>query len=220
MAIDLAQEFGFTDSGRTYRLGIMGGTFDPIHIGHLVLAEEVMDENALDGVVFIPTGNPVFKLDKPVSDAQVRLEMCRLATQDNPGFAVSDIEVNRTGATYTIDTLDQLKSELPSNVELFFIMASDVSPTLPKWKDAGKLGTYAHFILAQRPGSMLSDEQRRSIEQALPELDFIYTDVALLDVSSTGIRRRTAQGRSTRYLVPDAVHRFIGQAGLYKDWKD
>lgn len=198
----------------------MGGTFDPIHIGHLVLAEEVMDENALDGVVFIPTGNPVFKLDKKVSDAQVRMKMCRLATQDNPKFAVSDIEVNRTGATYSIDTLEQLKSELPANVELFFIMASDVSPTLPKWKDAHRLGAYTRFILAQRPGSMLTDEQKELIERALPELEFIYTDVALLDVSSTGIRRRTAQGRSIRYLVPEAVHRYIGQAGLYKDWKD
>ena len=145
------------DGGRA-RLGIMGGTFDPIHIGHSrgrTLREFV------GGVVFVPAGNPVFKKDRPVTPAAERLEMCRIATRSNPAFDVSAIEIERGGDTYTVDTLRQLRAHYPDNVELRFITGADAVYHIVQWRESAAIADLARLIAVTRPGYALSEERRR-----------------------------------------------------------
>jgi nicotinate (nicotinamide) nucleotide adenylyltransferase len=189
--------------GAPARLGIMGGTFDPIHLGHLRIAEEVREELALDAVLFVPTGNPVFKRDQYVTDAQVRLDRVRRAVEDNPHFDVSSIEVDREGDTFTVDTLRELRAYFPSNVDLYFIVGSDSAATIGKWRGCAEIAQLAHVAVAVgRPGSMGIDELRATMLSAAPfNLHFVKTSI--LEISSSSIRNRIEQGKSIRYLVPD-----------------
>ena len=150
---DRFDTLGQEDPARTYRLGIMGGTFDPIHMGHLVCAEQARDALDLDGVIFMPAGNPVFKKHIEVSDAHHRVAMCRAAIEDNPAFDVSTLEVDRAGDTYTVDTLETLRAHYPENVELYFIAGADAILTLPQWRDAPRLARLASFVGLNRPRS-------------------------------------------------------------------
>ena len=153
--------------GAPARLGIMGGTFDPIHIGHLTIAEEMRQALGLDAVVFMPAGNPVFKKDQQVTDARDRLEMCRRAVAGNPHFDVSAIEIDREGYTFTVDTMRELRSRYPENVEFYFMVGSDSAATVGKWRGVAELAGLVHLaVAAGRPGSVSEDELRGAIEAA------------------------------------------------------
>lgn len=206
---------GLDDPGKGYRLGIFGGTFDPVHMGHLAAAERVREEARLDAVVFMPAGVPVFKLDKKVTPGENRLEMCRLATACNPYFDVSDKEVRRAGNTYTYETLRELRAHYPANVELFFIAGADAIITLGKWRNAIELTQLARFIAMTRPGYS-QEEAKRSVYVDGKRLDVDFLEVPGLDISSSAVRERVQDGKSIRYLVPDAVCDYIMHEGLYR----
>ena len=201
--------------GAPAKLGIMGGTFDPIHIGHLAMADQVRDAVGLDAVLIMPTGNSVFKKDQHVTDASARLEMCRRAASYNPYFDVSSIEVDRGGDTYTVDTLRQMRKHYPDNVEFYFITGSDAAATIWKWRGVAEVAQLAHLVVAVRPGFELDDETTKSIGDAA-DFDLICVEVTALDVSSSDIRQRFHEGRSARYLVPGPVFSYIRSKNLYK----
>lgn len=198
----------FDDLGRDgapVKLGLMGGTFDPIHLGHLRVAEEMREALQLDAVLFIPTGNPVFKRDRKVTDAQVRLERVRMAVANNPRFDVSPIEVLREGDTYTVDTLRELRRHYPENVEFYFIVGSDAAASIGKWRGAAEIAQMAQLAVAcGRPESASADELREIIAAAAP-FTFHLVRVSALEISSSDIRDRLAQGKSVRYLMPSCV---------------
>lgn len=210
-------DLGLADPDNTYRLGIMGGTFDPIHMGHLVCAEQARDALKLDGVVFIPAGNPVFKKDQKVTEAAHRVAMCKAAISDNPYFDVSTIEVDRAGDTFTVDTLQALRDHFPSNVELYFIAGADAIATLPQWRDSIRLSKLASFVGLNRPRS--ANLRSPSINQALREAGFrtLFVEAPLFELSSSDIRKRILGDRSVRYLIPPSVLEYISSVGLYGD---
>jgi nicotinate-nucleotide adenylyltransferase len=192
------------------RLGVMGGTFDPIHYGHLVTAEEALHQFELDEVVFVPTGLPWMKEHEIVSPAEDRYLMTVIATASNPRFSVSRVEVEREGPTYTIDTLRAIKDV--SGADLFFITGADAVLEIFQWKDRGKLFDLAHFIAATRPGYDIAALE----EQAAANEGITAMSIPALAISSTDIRARVARGRPIRYLVPEGVVSYVGKAGLYR----
>lgn len=202
--------------GRPARLGIMGGTFDPIHIGHLACAEQAREAFELAAVVFIPAGNPVFKKDRAVTPAADRLEMCRLATRSNPAFDVSAIEIERGGDTYTVDTLRQLRAHYPDNVELRFITGADAVASIVAWRESAAIADLARLIAVTRPGYALSDERRALIE-GRGNFAVDYLEITSLAVSSSDLRRRVVAGASIRYLTMQRVFDYIREKRLYRD---
>lgn len=208
---------GVDDPEKTYRLGIMGGTFDPIHMGHLVCAEQARDALELDGVVFMPAGNPVFKKHIKVTDAVHRVAMCKAAIADNPHFDVSTLEVDREGDTYTVDTLELLRAHFPKNVKLYFIAGADAIATLPEWRDASKLARLASFVGLNRPRS--ANLRSPQVAQHLGAAGFrtLFVEAPLFELSSSDIRKRIRGNRSVRYLIPPAVLEYIDSVGLYGD---
>lgn len=203
------------DASRTYRLGIMGGTFDPIHYGHLVTAQQALGDLGLDLVVFMPAGSPAFKQDKQVSSGEERYAMTLLATSGNPLFHSSQFEVAREGITYTAETLKLLRSFYPENVEFYFITGADAIIEIVTWHDAGTIGKLAHLVGATRPGYDL-DRARQAIASSPYEFDVTYLEVPALAISSSYLRQRCAEGQSLRYLTPDSVIGFIEKHRLYK----
>lgn len=193
----------------------MGGTFDPIHIGHLACAEQAREAYGLDGVVFIPAGNPVFKRDRAVTPAAERLAMCRIAVASNPAFDASAVEVERGGDTYTVDTLRQLRAHYPDNVELYFITGADAVFSIVKWRESAAIAGLAHLIAVTRPGYVLTDERKADIASQGP-FDIGYLEVTALAISSSDLRRRVAEGKSIRYLTMQGVYDYIGERGLYR----
>ncbi|MDD9205606.1 nicotinate-nucleotide adenylyltransferase, partial [Georgenia sp. 10Sc9-8] len=179
------------------RVGVMGGTFDPIHHGHLVAASEVADVFALDEVIFVPTGEQPFKADRSVTEAEHRYLMTVIATASNPRFTVSRVDIDRPGKTYTIDTLRQLHEQLPAD-ELYFITGADVLAQILTWKDAEELWSLAHFVGVTRPGHHLDDT-------GLPDSGVSLLEVPAMAISSTDCRRRVGEGVPVWYLVPDGV---------------
>ncbi len=206
-------DLGFDGTPR--RLGIMGGTFDPIHIGHLAIAEQAREAMRLNAVIFVPTGIPVFKRDRSVSPAADRLEMCRLAVESNPFFDVSDIEIRRGGDTYTVDTLRQLRAHYPDNVELWFITGADAVASIVAWRESAAIADLAKLIAVTRPGFPLTEERRRGIESA-GNFDVRYMEATALSVSSSDLRQRIAEGKSIRYLTMARVRDYIDAHGLYR----
>ncbi|GLW53174.1 nicotinate-nucleotide adenylyltransferase [Kitasatospora phosalacinea] len=192
---------------RRRRLGVMGGTFDPIHHGHLVAASEVASAFQLDEVVFVPTGQPWQKSDRQVSSAEDRYLMTVIATAENPQFSVSRIDVDRDGPTYTVDTLRELRSLHP-DAELFFITGADALAQIISWRSSEELFDLAHFIGCTRPGHTLSDT-------GLPVGGVSLVEVPALAISSTDCRMRVAKGEPIWYLVPDGVVRYIHKRALY-----
>jgi nicotinate-nucleotide adenylyltransferase len=190
------------------RIGVMGGTFDPIHHGHLVAASEVVSLFHLDEVVFVPTGQPWQKDDRQVSAAEDRYLMTVIATASNPQFSVSRSDIDRGGLTYTIDTLRDLRLEHPE-AELFFITGADALSQILSWRHAEELFALAHFIGVTRPGHTLSDP-------GLPEGGVSLVEVPALAISSTDCRQRVAKGDPVWYLVPDGVVRYIDKRALYR----
>ncbi|HET6531761.1 MAG TPA: nicotinate-nucleotide adenylyltransferase [Actinoplanes sp.] len=189
------------------RIGIMGGTFDPIHHGHLVAASEVADRFGLDEVVFVPTGQPWQK--DAVSPAEDRYLMTVIATASNPRFQVSRVDIDRAGDTYTIDTLRDLHQEYGPETELYFITGADALAKILSWKDALEVLALAHFIGVTRPGFELSDAH-------LPEDAATLIEVPAMAISSSDCRARVAAGKPVWYLVPDGVVQYIAKRGLYR----
>jgi nicotinate-nucleotide adenylyltransferase len=197
------------------RLGIMGGTFDPIHFGHLVTAEEALVQFNLDRVLFMPTGNPAFKSGERVTSGEHRYLMTVIATASNADFDVSRMEVDRPGLTYTVDTLVALRDRHGPSTELFFITGADAVWDIVSWKDAEIVADLVTFIAATRPGYDL-DEARRSHESAATRFRIEYVEVPALAISSTELRRRVAQKRPITYLAPESVVAYIEKHELYR----
>ncbi len=202
------------DPSHTYRMGIMGGTFDPIHNGHLVAAEQAFDDLELDVVVFMPAGRPAFKQDKRVSSGEDRYAMTLLATSDNPHFIASRFEVDRAGITYTADTLEYLSGMYPSNVEFYFITGADAIAEIVTWRHAETIARLAHVVGATRPGYDL-EHARSAIAASSHHFDVTYLEVPALAISSSYLRERVVAGQSLRYLTPDQVTGYIHKHHLY-----
>jgi nicotinate-nucleotide adenylyltransferase len=191
------------------RVGIMGGTFDPIHHGHHVAASEVESLFGLDEVVFVPTGEPWQKVERKVSPAEHRYLMTVIATASNPHFWVSRVDIDRPGLTYTIDTIRDISAQRPG-AELFFITGADALGQILTWKDADEALKLAHFVGVTRPGYELSDAH-------LPGDSVTLLDVPAMAISSSDCRDRVAAGRPVWYLVPDGVVQYINKHRLYVD---
>ena len=202
------------DPTKEYRLGIMGGTFDPIHNGHLVAAEQAFDDLGLDTVVFMPAGRPAFKQDKQVTAGEDRYAMTLLATSDNPHFLASRFEIDRPGVTYTADTLERLRAIYPENVTLYFITGADAIADILSWRDAEKIGGLAKLVGATRPGYDLARAQS-TIDASGFEFDVTYLEVPALAISSSYLRERVHNMQSLRYLTPDSVTGYIHKHRLY-----
>ncbi|WP_114560324.1 nicotinate-nucleotide adenylyltransferase [Desertihabitans aurantiacus] len=197
--------------GQRYRLGVMGGTFDPIHHGHLVAASEVAHQFALDEVVFVPTGVPWQKKDRPVSAPEDRYLMTTIATASNPRFTVSRVDIERPGDTYTVDTLKDLRAERGEDVDLFFITGADALAKILTWRGADELFDLAHFVGVSRPGT----ELRAPAVDHLPAERVTLVGVPALAISSTDCRARASAGEPIWYLVPDGIVQYIQKRGLY-----
>ncbi|MBA4370696.1 MAG: nicotinic acid mononucleotide adenylyltransferase [Coriobacteriaceae bacterium] len=194
----------------------MGGTFDPIHYGHLVTAEEALVQFNLDRVVFMPTGNPVRKTHERVSDPEHRYNMTVLATASNPDFEVSRLEVDRPGPTYTVATLEAMHARLGLQAELFFITGADAVFDILTWKDPERLAELTTFIAATRPGYDLEGARAAYTERGLAaRVEFV--EVPALAISSTDIRRRVIERRPVRYLLPENVAAYIEKHSLYRE---
>lgn len=191
------------------RIGVMGGTFDPIHLGHLVAASEVAHLFALDEVVFVPTGQPWQKGHREVSLAEDRYLMTVIATAADPRFSVSRVDVDRPGPTYTVDTLRDLRSRLGSDVEMSFITGADALADILSWRDAEEVFSLAHLIGVTRPGHALVDPGVSPGRVSLVE-------VPALAISSSACRQRVAEGAPIHYLVPPGVEAYIAKRGLYR----
>ena len=195
------------------RLGVMGGTFDPIHHGHLVAASEVAHIFSLDEVVFVPTGQPWQKQNKKVSASEDRYLMTVIATASNPGFSVSRLDIDRPGPTYTIDTLRDLRTERGDDADYFFITGADALSRMLSWQDVDVLFTLAHCVGCTRPGHRLSGH-------GLPEDKVSLVEIPALAISSTGCRQRVAEGQPIWYLVPDGIVQYIAKRKLYRSQTD
>ncbi len=196
-------------------IGVMGGTFDPIHHGHMAVAEEARTRLALAEVIFIPAGQPWLKADREVSAAEHRMEMVRLAIAGKPYFKLSSMEIERSGLTYTADTLAQLRSRIDSGDGLYFIIGWDDLAQLPRWKSPTKLIKLCFVVVAPRPGYRQPD--LKSLETDIPGLSqrVIFMDRPELEVSASEIRDRVASGLSISHLVPESVDRYIRENRLY-----
>jgi nicotinate-nucleotide adenylyltransferase len=203
-------------SGPRLALGLMGGTFDPIHFGHLVAAEAVRHQLSLDRVIFIPAGSPPHKRGRQVSDAPHRLLMAVLATVTNPYFEVSRIEVDRPGPSYTADTVAHFRAELGEEPELYFITGLDAVREILSWHDHRRFLSLCRVVAVTRPGYRRGELQdlERVLADTQGSLEVI--EVPALAISSSDIRRRVEAGAPIKYLVPEAVEHYILKSGLYR----
>jgi nicotinate-nucleotide adenylyltransferase len=201
---------GAATGRRRRRVGVMGGTFDPVHHGHLVAASEVQSWFELDEVVFVPTGQPWQKLERKVSAAEDRYLMTVIATASNPRFWVSRVDIDRDGPTYTIDTLRDLAKEIP-DADLYFITGADALSDIFTWRDADDLFELAHFVGCTRPGFTMD----RSTLSGIPEDKVTILEIPALAISSSDCRKRRMQGEPVWYLVPDGVVQYITKYALY-----
>lgn len=187
------------------KIAILGGTFNPIHLGHLILAEEIREKLTLDKVIFVPTYLPPHKNNMDIAEAIHMFEMVKLAIKTNKYFSASDTEIKRDGRSYTIDTIKEFK-KLYANDELYFVIGSDLLKYLDEWKDLGEIIKMVRFIVATRPGYPL--EQIPSYISTVP--------IRAVDISGFEIRNAVKQERSIRYLVPEAVFEYINKERLYR----
>ena len=199
----------------TQRIGVMGGTFDPIHNGHLVAASEVQSKFGLDLVIFVPTGEPWQKQGRVVSAAEDRYLMTVIATAANPRFEVSRVDIDREGATYAIDTLHDLRAEFPG-AELFFITGMDALAKIFTWRDVDHLFELAHFIGCTRPGYVIDEAELAKF----PRDRVSIVEIPALAISSSDCRDRKLHGEPVWYLVPDGVVQYISKHNLYTDKVD
>jgi len=200
--------------GQSRRVGVIGGTFDPIHIGHLVIAEEARTCLGLGQMVFVPAGRPPHKLDHDVADAEQRWEMVGLAIADNPHFTASRVDIDRAGPCYSVETVRILQEAWGPETRVFFLIGSDSLSELPTWYQPDRLLRQCHVVAVGRPGYPMDLDE---VERVLPGAATLIRvlEAPVLDISSTEIRRRVREGRSIRYLVPAAVEQYIHEHGLY-----
>ena len=203
-------------SNSSARIGILGGTFDPIHIGHLVIAEEVRVRTGLDKIIFMPAGVPWLRTNNDISRAEQRVHMVELSIASNPNFELSSLEVDREGITYTADTLEILRSQMGAKTELNFIMGMDVLEKFHLWKTPEKVVDLCNLIVVNRPGNQSVDVNAmvQKYPKAGPTLRIIH--VPRMEISSSVIRERARNGESIRYLVTDNVEKYILNNHLYK----
>jgi nicotinate-nucleotide adenylyltransferase len=195
------------------RLGVLGGTFDPVHVGHLILSEAARQELTLDGVIFVPAGQPWRKSGREITAGADRLQMLRLATAGNPAFEVSSLEIDRPGPSYTEVTLAALQGENPGK-ELFFILGRDALTDFPHWHDPQRIAELATLAVAERTDAAVASEPEVSLPGVHVRL--CHLRMPRVDINATAIRENVRDGRSIRYLVPDAVAAYIEERGLYR----
>lgn len=198
------------------KLGVFGGTFDPVHMGHLVVAEEAREQLGLDEVLFVPAGKPWFKSEMPVTDAKHRLAMVQLAIASNPAFYPSDVEMSRSGPSYTVDTLELLHEKLSDDTQLYVVLGADALSELERWNRPQRILELANVVGVTRPSHRSVDlgQLGASLGNAGDKLKLL--EGPLIEVSGTEIRRRVHEGRSIRYLVPESVEGYIREHELYR----
>jgi nicotinate-nucleotide adenylyltransferase len=197
------------------RIGVLGGTFDPVHYGHLVAASEVGLVLGLDEVIFVPTGRPWQKVGQEIAPAEDRYLMTVLATLPDPLLTVSRVDIARPGPTYSVDTLRDLRAERGDQAEFYFIVGADTLRGLPTWKDPDELVRMAHLVACTRPGEGMDS----SVEAAagLAPGQYTLVEIPALEISSSACRERVRAGLPLRYLVPDGVIQYIAKRGLYRE---
>ena len=200
------------------RIGILGGTFDPPHLGHLLVAETARVALNLESVLFVPAGEPWLKSGQRITPAIHRLRMVQLAIADNPGFCVSDCEIQRTGASYTVDTLRELRSAYPQSADFYFIVGSDVLDQFHRWKEPDCILELCRLAVIERPGGPADgvDVLSERFPDAVASGAVVSVDGPRVDFSASELRRILAEGKSVRYQIPDAVAEYIKQRQLYR----
>ena len=197
-------------------IGVLGGTFDPVHLGHLIIAEEVREQFKLDTLLFVPSGHPWLKDDRIITTAQHRVAMLHLALASNPRFRISMVDVEREGPSYTVDTLADIRRQFGESASLFFILGWDSLNDLHLWKDPARIIQQCRLVAVGRPGS--AKPRLSAMETSLPGIskNVLLLPKPLIGISSTEIRQRVAKGLSIKYLVPEAVETYIRENGLYR----
>lgn len=198
------------------RRGLLGGTFDPVHTGHLILAQEVQWRLGLDEVWFVPTGEPWMKRGEPLTSSEHRKAMVELAVAGNPNFKVCELEVDRPGPTYTIDTLEELRAGPMRDDDLLFIMGVDTLHSMHRWKEPGRILELARIVVALRPGHGAIDLSNLLEIDPTAHERVMLVHMPLIEISGTEMRRRAAAGEPIKYLVPDAVGEYIQKHRLYR----
>ena len=201
------------------RIGVFGGTFDPVHLAHLIIAEQCREQAGLDAVWFIPAARPPHKQDRTITPFAHRVEMLALAIAGNPAFRISELEKNRPGNSYTVDTLSELRQQHPG-MDFWLIVGSDCLPDLPHWREPARIAQLAGFLVWERPGWPSWPTETLRAALGLPTSQEIRHCIArgpLVDISSSDVRRRAAENRSLRYLVPRAVQCYIETHHLYQE---
>ena len=196
-------------------IGVMGGTFDPIHLGHLIVAEEVRTRVNLAEVLFVPAGLPWLKTDRTISAVEHRLEMVRLAIADKPYFRLSTVDVERAGSSYTVDTIADLQGQIGAEDELFLILGWDSLAELPEWQEPSRLITMCRLLVVPRPG--YPRPKLKSLKASIPDISqrVMLLDKPEIDISASNIRDRLAKGLSVHHLVPKPVNEYIKEHRLY-----
>jgi nicotinate-nucleotide adenylyltransferase len=201
------------------KIGILGGTFDPIHIGHLIIAEHACEQLHLDKLLIIPAAVPPHKQGEKITNAKHRLQMAKLAAKSNSKFIVSDIELKKSGVSYSIETLELIKRKMGKSAVYYLIIGSDMVPDLYTWKDIGRLTAMCKFIVAIRPGFMKKELKKMKLRLPVVVRKRVLSNIMLnplVDISSTDIRERIGKRRSIRYMVPEKVEKYIIKHRLYK----
>ncbi len=198
------------------RIGILGGTFDPVHLGHLLIAEEARIGLQLDRVLFVPAGRPWLKEGQPLTEARHRVRMVELAIAANPHFQARRNEVDRPGLTYTVDTLEELRAEMPAGTELYFILGLDAFESFHRWKEPDRILELSRLVVVSRPGYLVEERDQLLARYHQQRDRICLLPVHSVDFSATEIRRRAAEGISFRYQVPEAVEGYIVEEGLYR----
>jgi len=197
------------------KIGVLGGTFNPVHIGHLMVAEEARASLNLAEILLVPAGQPLLKLDYPVTPAEHRLQMLRLAIAGRPHFKVSTVEIERPGPSYTVGTIAELRVQYGSEDEIFFILGWDSLAQLPGWREPSRLIKMCYLVAVPRPGFQRPD--LKALEDLIPGISerVLLLDKPQIDISASAIRELAAQGLSLRHLVPEPVEEYIRQHKLY-----
>ncbi len=199
------------------RIGIFGGSFDPVHLGHLIVAEQCREQGRLDRVLFVPAGQPPHKLARPLAEGRHRLAMIRLAIAGHDAFDVSTVELDRSGPSYTVETLEVFRERMPED-QLVLIMGADMLADFPTWREPVRILELAEILACNRPGNVVELERGRPLSFVDRLRDRVrFIQIPDIGISATDIRGRVRAGRSIRYLVPRAVECYIEEQGLYRD---
>lgn len=200
------------------RVGILGGTFDPIHNGHLYIASEALEVLNLKQIIFMPTGNPPHKISKEKTDAKIRYELVATAIECYDNFTIDSYEINKQGLSYTFETLKYLKDKLPEDTELFFITGADCLIDIYKWKNIREIFNNATLVVFNRPGYDIKElmENKAKVELEF-KTEIVFLPVLMLDISSTYIRKRIKENKNVKFFLPENVYKIIEELKLYKE---